>query len=80
MVSRCATPKLSRLVGDGLALPDVKSQQVPVQLDATGLQTAKGESTIISTSAVTSALWPATSLSISNTRLTLRKSSQLLAA
>src|SRR5215472_4889281 len=65
---------------DGLGLPVDGSQQVPVQLDAIGLQTAKGWSTIISTSAVTSAVSPATSLSISNTRFTLRKSSQVLAA
>jgi hypothetical protein len=69
ILSRCATPKLSLLASDGLALPDFKSQQVPVQLDAIGLQTANGESTTISTSAVTSALCSATSLSISNTRL-----------
>jgi hypothetical protein len=50
------TAKLSRLAGDGLVLPDFTSQQVPVQLEAIGLQTAKGDSTIISTSAVTSAL------------------------
>jgi hypothetical protein len=52
---------------------------MPVQLDAIGLQTANGASTIISTSAVTSALCSAISLSISNTRLTLRKSWQALA-
>src|SRR5207248_11679298 len=80
ILSRCATPKLSRLAGDGFALPDFKSQHVPVQLDATALQTANGVSTTISTSAVTSALCSATSLSISNTRLILKKSSQVLAA
>ena len=38
-----------------VALPALKSQQVPVQSDAIGLHTANGDSTIISTSAVTSA-------------------------
>ena len=64
ILNLCATDILSRLPGDGLVLPDFKSQHVPVQLDAIGLQTANGESTIISTSAVTSALCSATSLSI----------------
>ena len=68
-----ATEKPSLIAGDGVA------QHMPVQLDAIGLQSANGESTIISTSAVTSALCSATSLSISNTRLTLRKSWHVLA-
>src|ERR1700722_1271082 len=76
---RCDTGKLSRLAGAGCALPVFRSQQVAVPLDATGAQAAKGESTIISTSAVTSALCSATSLSISSTRMVLRKSPQLLA-
>ena len=64
ILNRCVTDKLSRLPGDGFGLPDFESQQVPVQPDAIGLQTANGDSTIISTSAVTSALCSATSLSI----------------
>src|SRR3954447_17254998 len=56
--------KLSRLAGAGFGLPDFGSQHVPVQLDASGLHTANGDSTIISTAAVTKALCSATSLSI----------------
>src|ERR1700722_17662591 len=80
ILKRCATDKLSRLPGAAFALPDFRSQQVPVQPDATGLQTANGDSTIISTSAVTSALSSATLLPIWDTRLTARKVSQALAA
>src|ERR1700682_5131272 len=65
--------------GDGFAFPDFGSQHVPVQVDAIGLQTANGDSTTISTSAVTRAPFSATSLSISNNTLTEGKSSQLLA-
>jgi hypothetical protein len=50
-----------------------------VQPDAIGLQTANGDSTIISTSAVTKASCADTSVSIWKTRLTERKSSQALA-
>jgi len=60
----CATEKLSRLPGDGSAFPDFGSQHVPVQVEAIGLQTANGDSTTISTSAVTRASFSATSLSI----------------
>jgi hypothetical protein len=48
ILSLRATEKPSLLAGDGFA------QHMPVQLDAIGLQSANGESTIISTSAVTS--------------------------
>src|SRR5207302_1919614 len=75
----CATEKLSLLPSDGPAFPDFGSQHVPVQLDAIGLQTANGARTSISTSAVTRAFCPVTSLSISKTRVTVRKSSQVLA-
>jgi len=62
--NRYATNTLSRLPGVGLGLPSFRSQQAPVQLEATELQAANGESAIISTSAVTRASHPATSLSI----------------
>jgi hypothetical protein len=58
------TGRLSLLSSEGFALPDFISQHVPVQPDATGLHTANGERTIISTSAVTSAFCSATSSSI----------------
>jgi hypothetical protein len=74
-----ATEKPSLITHDGFGWPGMSLQHMPVQLDAIGLQTANGASTIISTSAVTSALCSAISLSISNTRLTLRKSWQALA-
>jgi hypothetical protein len=74
-----ATEKPSLITHDGFGWPGLSLQHMPVQLDAIGLQTANGASTIISTSAVTSALCSAISLSISNTRLTLRKSWQALA-
>src|SRR5580693_5827610 len=76
----CATAKLSLPgAGDCLALPDFKSQHVPVQPDAIGLQAANGESTTISTSAFTRALCADASLSSWVTRLTRRKFSQALA-
>jgi hypothetical protein len=78
-LTRCPTDRLSLLPGVGFGLPALRSQQVPVQLDATALQAANGDSTIISTSAVTSAFCSATSLSILKTRLTVRKSPQALA-
>ena len=53
--SICVRPKASLLPGGGFAPPNLRSQHIPVQLEATGLQTANGVSTIISTSAVTSA-------------------------
>ena len=53
ILTRCATEKLSRLPGIGFGLPALISQQVPVQLEAIGLQTANGESTTISTAAIT---------------------------
>src|SRR6266403_4218602 len=68
-----ATEKPSLITHDGFAWSGFSLQHMPVQLDAIGLQTANGESTIISTSAVTSALCSTISLSISNTRLTLKK-------
>ena len=77
--SLCATEKLSLLSCNGVAFPDRRSQHRPVQADAIGLQTANGDSTIISTSAVTRASCADTSVSIWNTRLTKRKSSQALA-
>jgi len=43
---------------------DLKSQHIPVQLEAIGLQTANEDMTTISISAVTSALFTATWLSI----------------
>src|SRR5580692_5587430 len=64
ILSRYPTRRLSRLPGDGFGLPDLKSQQVPVQLDAIGLQAVKGERTTISISAITSALSPSSSLLI----------------
>src|SRR5580693_2915212 len=72
--NRCATGKLSRPPGGGLALPDFGSQQVPVQFAATGLQTEKGERTTISTSAITWASCGDILESIWETRLTRRKS------
>jgi hypothetical protein len=65
---------------EGLLDPEPvrNAETIPTSRRWIGL--AGGESTIISTSAVTSALCSATSLSISNTRLTLRKSSQVLVA
>jgi len=48
----------------GFALPDLISQHVPVQFEAIGLQTANGESTTISTAAITVASCSATSLPI----------------
>jgi hypothetical protein len=51
-----AIAKPSLVTHDGFASPSFTSQHMPVQLDAIGLQSANGESTIISTSAVTSAL------------------------
>src|SRR5262249_20328396 len=77
------TGKLSRLDSgddDLAALPSLMSQQEPVQLEAIGLHAANGDSTIISTCAVTVALCSATWLLTSITRLTRRKSSQVLAA
>jgi hypothetical protein len=58
--TRWATEKLSLFPGVGLGFLDFGSQHVPVQLEAIGLQTANGDSTIISTPAVTSALCSAT--------------------
>ena len=54
---------LPLLPGNGFASPAL-SQHIPVQFDAIGLQTANGDSTTISTPAVTSALCSATWLSI----------------
>jgi hypothetical protein len=44
ILSRCATGRLSRLSGAGFAWPEPKSQQVPVQVEAIGLQTENGAS------------------------------------
>src|ERR1700712_4826434 len=55
------------------------SQHVPVQLDAMVLQAVNGESTFISTSAVTSAVCNVISWLVSKTSFTARKSSQALA-
>jgi len=52
------------------------STATPQQVEAIGLHTAKGESTFISTSAVTSACSAETSVSIWMMRLTRRKSPQ----
>jgi len=52
---------------------------VPVQLEAIGLHAAKGESTFISTSAVTSAWSAEASVSIWMIRLTRTNSPQALA-
>ena len=64
ILNRCATEKPSRVPGIGFALPDFTSQHVPVQFEAIGLQAANGESTTISTAAVTVAFCSATSLLI----------------
>src|ERR1700722_17953677 len=56
ILTRCATAKLSWPGGArGPAFPDRKSQQVPVQPDAIGLQTANGDRKTISPSAFTRA-------------------------
>jgi hypothetical protein len=47
-----AIAKPSLVTHDGFASPSFTSQHMPVQLDAIGLQSPNGESTIISTSAV----------------------------
>jgi hypothetical protein len=59
-----ATEKASVRPGGGFDPSDLKSQHIPVQLEAIGLQTANEDVTTISTSAVTSALFSATWLSI----------------
>jgi len=77
--ARIATRRVAQLhvqvIADDAALLMARTRDG----DATGLQTAKGESTTISTSAITLASRSATSRSISKTRWTERKLSQLLA-
>ena len=55
MRKRYPTWNCSRLPGVDFGFPDFKSQQVPVQPDAMGLQAVNGERTTISISVVTSA-------------------------
>jgi hypothetical protein len=64
ILNRRATENPSLLPGASFGLSDFGSQHIPVQLEAIGLQTANGERTTISISAVTRALCSATSLSI----------------
>src|SRR6202042_3251975 len=73
MRKRYPTCNCSRLPAADFGLPDFKSQQVPVQPDAMGLQAVNGERTTISIAVVTSALSSLCLLSIGKIRFTARK-------